>query len=373
MGTVAYMSPEQARGEELDARTDLFSFGAVLYEMATGQRAFDGATTAVIFDGILHKAPTPAVQLNTAVQAELERIISKALEKDRELRYQHAADIRTDLKRLKRDTDSGRGVRSAAVPAAVAGASRSLKEEEHGQDAHATAPYRTVQGTAGETPTLRRHWPLALAGLLALIAASVLAWFLTHRVPPPQPSAELRQKRLTFNSGENPIDNDGISPDGKYLAYSDPAGIHVKLLSTGDERLIPKPAGVPARAQWSLGSWFPDGTQLLAATLEPGGHGSMWAVSMLGQSPRVLREDVSGYGEVSPDGTHIQFVPTQGSGPHREMWVMASQAENPQKVLALGENEWFASWCWSPDGKRLAYIKESAPRKATQRRSRPAI
>src|SRR5712692_6620371 len=115
MGTVAYMSPEQARGEELDARTDLFSFGAVLYEMATGRQAFAGNTTAVIHDAILNRAPTPALRANPDLPPKLEEIINRAMEKDRELRYQSASDLRSELKRLKRDTESGRSQATATA------------------------------------------------------------------------------------------------------------------------------------------------------------------------------------------------------------------------------------------------------------------
>jgi serine/threonine protein kinase/Tol biopolymer transport system component len=315
VGTVAYMSPEQARGEELDARTDLFSFGATLYEMATGRRPFGGTTTAVIFEALLNKTPQPPAQLNPALPAELGTIINKALEKDRDLRYQHASDIRTDLKRLKRDASPDRLEVARLSP--------------------------------------RRSRSLVLGAAAAIIILIGLAWLLLRR--PPAPPVELTQKRLTFNSSDNPVGVSAISPDGRYFAYSDAAGIHVKLLSTGEERLIPRPAGIPATAEWSLGQWFPDGTQVLANVLDSRLGASTWTASVLGQSLRELRDGAVGLG-VAPDGMHIVFFPSAPGYVH-EIWVMDSQGSNPQKVLALGENEGFLRVRWSPDGQRLAFIK----------------
>lgn len=348
VGTVAYMSPEQALGEEVDARTDLFSFGVVLYEMATGARPFSGNTTAAVFDAILHKTPESPLRLNPGTPAKLEEIINKALEKERDVRYQHAADLRADVKRLKRDTSSKR-VEAATEPVSAG----PMRE---------TPPVPSSDSVIIAS-LIMRHKRAAIASVAAAASVVALAWFAVRRPHGPsaelarKPSTDLTQKRLTFNSPGDHVSGVAISPEGKYLAYSDRAGIHVKLLSTGEERLIPRPANVSASARWFPSSWFPDDSQLLANAYEDGGRKSMWGVSLLGQLPRELREDAVGWG-VSPDGTRIAFSPVGASDDVREaeIWVMGIHGDNPQKVLEAGGAR-FGHVHWSPDGQRLAFVR----------------
>jgi eukaryotic-like serine/threonine-protein kinase len=325
MGTVGYMSPEQARGEFVDARTDLFSFGAVLYEMATSQRAFRGATAVVIFDSILHQTPTSPLRLNRALPAELERIISKALEKDCNLRYQSAGDVRADLRRLKRDASSGRSsVGAGLVPAAT--------------------------GHVQQVPIHQRGL-LAVAGLLALVAASGLVWFGIHRPPAPRP--ELRPRRLTANPAGDPATDPHVSPDGKYLAYADQAGIHLQLIDTAETRTIPPPQNVGYKVTgWLPVGWFPDGTKLLAqATSLEGEHSSVWVISMLGGAPRAIREGALAW-SVSPDGSLIAFTSSPFDS---DIWLMEPNGEAPRRIITADEGESIISVVWSPDTRRIAY------------------
>jgi eukaryotic-like serine/threonine-protein kinase len=355
MGTVAYMSPEQARGEQLDARTDLFSFGVVLYEMATGVLPFKGNTSAAIFGAILHQSPVSPLSLNPQLPTKLDEIILKALEKDRDLRCQTAAELRADLKRLKRDTESGR---SAAVSAAAAGASRSHSQEgTAGQDARATS---------GETPALQSRWPLVVAGVLGLafIATAIGFWF-THRQPTGLPEIKLRQ--LTMNSSDDPVRSGSISPDGKYLAYADRQGIHLKVLATGESQLVPQPQSMQVSGnEWRISEWFPDGTRFLA-NLEPpyetessNRQSSIWTVSVLGGLPRKIRDNADA-DSVSPDGSLICFTANYGRLGPREIWVMKSTGEEARKLYEANENTILAGGPWSPDGQRFLSVTDHGP------------
>jgi eukaryotic-like serine/threonine-protein kinase len=184
LGTVAYMSPEQVRGEPLDGRTDLFSFGLVLYEMATGRQAFTGNTTGVIQEAILNREPAAASRVNPDIPDKLEEIIGKALEKDRNLRYQHASEMRADIARLKRDTDSGRTGARPAVRGAGDGATEGVQQSGR---VRVSSKFTTATAEAGATSaaqTGKRRWPLlARVGVIVAAVIAAGAYFYTHRKP----------------------------------------------------------------------------------------------------------------------------------------------------------------------------------------------
>jgi serine/threonine protein kinase len=308
MGTIAYMSPEQARGEKLDARTDLFSFGAVLYEMATGKQAFTGSTTAAIHDAILNRTPAAVTSVNSQSPPELERIVNKALEKDRDLRYQVAGEIRSDLNRLKRDVESALDTT---------------------KDAHEPVPDEMSNRPAVRGFAAKRS-QLLVAVLAILVIGAAIAWYALER---PKPKPELIERQLTTNSSELSVWASAISPDGRYLAYSDDSGIHLNVVDTAETHALPAP---PASTINDL-AWFPDGTKLLVGgeAGEPA-VSSLWTVSILGGNPQKLRDDAAD-GSVFENGAGIVFL----SGDAKEIWQMGPGGEDARKVMTASEGESF--------------------------------
>jgi eukaryotic-like serine/threonine-protein kinase len=329
LGTVAYMSPEQARGENLDARTDLFSFGAVLYEMSSGKQPFAGSSAAVIFTQILKEAPSSLQAINPGLPPKLEEIIGKCLEKDRDLRYQSASDLRADLKRLKRDTDTVRSTISASMGA-------------------------SVPSVAGRKKT--RVKVVVAASAVVIVVAGWVGWRWSHRQPLTA-KLPMTQRQLTTNSTGHGVNGAAVSPDGKYLAYSDDAGLHIKLAETGEMRTIPLPAEVAAgHAAWTPAAWFPDGTRLLANLDVAGKPSSVWVLSLVGEAPRKFRDDARGQ-SISPDGKTIIFTSSASAMGDLEIWLIGAGGGDPRKVVAADEATGYDDVGWSPDGRRIAYMK----------------
>lgn len=319
IGTAAYMSPEQVRGEKLDARTDLFSFGLVLYEMATRQRAFAGDTAPILHQAILNQTPAPVRDLNPAIPARLENVISKAIQKNREARYQTASEIRADLEFLK----------------------------------DATWPRRF-------------RWWTVVASSFVLIAMLGL-WAAKRSLPSSPTKPDLKLRQLTTNPPENALRSGTISPDGKYLVYSDQKGMHVKVIDTGETRSIPQLAeSAGQEMKWSIaGPWLHDGTRFIV-NAHPASEdseevtsdtASIWLFSVMGDVPRKLRDHAVAYG-ISPDGSQISFGTKRRRDAESEIWLIDSDGAHAHKILnAEGESS-VCCLVWSPTGHRIGYIKD---------------
>jgi serine/threonine protein kinase len=315
LGTIAYMSPEQVRAKELDTRTDLFSFGVVLYEMATGVTPFRAESTGLIFDAILNRAPLPPGQLNPALPADLERIIHRALEKDPDLRYQTAAELRDDLKRLKRELDSGRSVATSALPGAL--------------------------GEIRETHAHRRWhtWAVAAGGVLIAITA-ILGYLLTRPLAPPR---VLRTVQLT-NTNRPKSD---IVTDSSRLYFIEGQSILSQISVNGGET-FPIPTSLEDTGFSNVFDVSPDGTVLLMNTARGTSlDGPLWSVPVLGGSPRRLGSLEGHAGAWSPDGKKVAYCK------ENEVFLANRDGSEPRRLLLTAGTP--NDLRWSPDGSILRF------------------
>ena len=336
LGTVAYMSPEQVRGKDLDARTDLFSFGAMLYEMATGKLPFPGNTSGVIFKAILDGTPTPVLRMNPELPAELERIINKAMEKDRDLRYQSAADLRSDLKRLRRDTDSGRLSGSAKEAAQAA------REESESSARPAVAA-----SASGVVPGGTGNKKLFIGGALALLALLGVG-FAAYHFGGGGKSAAAPLKITQISHWDKPMQQARLSPDGRTVAFSSPVNgvmqVFLMLASGGEPLQL-----TSDETDKFVSNFSADGTEIYFERVF--GKVETWSVPTLGGNPkRVLAGRIA---TPTPDGSSLYFIKSgiralfradrTGMGEER----VAELDPNAQRTVRILPY---------PDGKRLLVI-----------------